>query len=51
MCGNKDTQYTRIILYFKLVYSYGKGWEAQNKRDENEDLLGTHQKTGFHAGQ
>lgn len=24
MCGNKDTQYTCIILYVKLVYRYGK---------------------------
>lgn len=39
MCGNKDTQYTHIILYFKLVYRDGKGWEAQDKRVENEDLL------------
>lgn len=39
MCGNKDAQYTHIILYFKLVYHDGKGWGAQDKRVENEDLL------------
>lgn len=40
MCGNKDTQYMRTILYLRNWFIVTrKGWEVQNKRDENEDLL------------